>query len=104
MSERTAEEWDRLARILAVERGDESQAPEGWRMSIDRAWLYDRPQTGGHWQRPHQIIWRAGHHDIGDDHAPAGHYEWTRTGAATGTAPTALEAMEAIGRWPGGES
>ena len=88
-------ERDRLARILAVERGDESQAPEGWRMSIDRAWLYDRPRIRGQWQRPHQIIWRDGYQPIADDHAPAGDYEWTCAGTATGRAPTALEAMEA---------
>ena len=89
------EERDRLARILAVERGDETQAPEGWRRSIDRAWLYDRPRVRGRWQRPHQIIWRDGHQDIGDDHAPAGDYAWTRSGVATGRASSALEAMEA---------
>jgi len=33
-------ERDRLARILAVERGDESQAPEGWRVGASGWFAY----------------------------------------------------------------
>ena len=77
-------ERDRLARILAVERGDESRAPEGWRCGPS-GWcvrgpdgqdvsMISREETDGPW------VWWA-HPDGGE--------------GREGTAPSALEAMEA---------
>lgn len=68
----------RLERILAVERGDASAAPEGWRRSGNTWSTYDNFYA---------------------HRADAGRWEWvSRRGKvifSRGTAPTALEAMEA---------
>ena len=72
-------ERDRLARILAVERGDESQAPAGW----------SRP--GGRWVG-------AGGVSVMRGDAPGGGQAWTSFGWDSrhlGWYPCALEAMEA---------
>lgn len=74
-----AEERDRLLRLLAVERGDESQAPEGWR----------RP--AGRWIGPCGA-------SVVRGYAPGGGQAWAAfgwDGAVLGWHPTALEAMEA---------
>jgi len=81
---------DRLARILAVERGDESAAPEGWR--IDGR-IGGRPSWRGNggdcgWERGEWLWWR------GPD--------W-QFAHACGTAPTALDAMEAADAARGGD-
>lgn len=74
-------ECDRLRRILTVERGDQSAAPEGWRRNHDTWSTWDDSFV-------HRI--------------EAGRWDWVaRRGAAVlgrGTAPTALEAMEAADR------
>jgi len=76
-------ERDRLARVLAVERGDESQAPEGWE------------RYGDGWRRSAAaaVIQR-----FGGSSTP---YRWERRGVRFDDPrhqewPTALEAMEAI--------
>jgi hypothetical protein len=74
-------ERDRLARILAVERGDVAMAPDGWGHGFAYAW---RRQAG----ESRLIV----------DRASGGSWSWTtRTLNATvsGHADTALEAMEA---------
>ena len=73
------EEVGRLARILAVERGDESKAPDGWHNSGDQ---WDRDYSATDYQRigrewcsiTDRVLWR---------------------GYRVGTFPTALGAMEA---------
>jgi len=87
-------ERDRLARILAVERGDESAAPKGWTMT--------RP---GRWSHPY----------TDDAHAcvyllDAGPNQWGWYVSApdasrnhSASAPTALEAMEAADAARGGD-
>lgn len=72
-------ERDRLARILAVERGDESQAPEGWR-------------KGASWFRVGDPICAAMSADL-----PGGGqgWRWDLNDGPHGYAATALEAMEA---------
>ena len=70
---------DRLAAILAVERGDESKAPDGWHNSGDQ---WDRDYSSTDYQRigrewcsiTDRVLWR---------------------GYRVGTFPTALGAMEA---------
>lgn len=73
-------ERDRLAQILAVERGDESQAPEGWEVA------------GGMWWK------RAENMDVSAvlmRRTPRG-WDWVVFhGNVLGYQPTALEAMEA---------
>lgn len=76
--ERVCDERDRLARILAVERGDEAQAPEGW-------------QRRGRWFGP------SGASVLRGD-APAGGQAWVAYGwesQVIGWFRHALEAMEA---------
>ena len=75
-------ERDRLARILAVERGDESQAPSGWKLDYARG------------------VWRHGRRSsCGKVHCVGS--AWTffpdllEQPALAYDAPTALEAMEA---------
>lgn len=80
-------EVDRLTRLLAVERGDESAAPEGW------TWA-------GWWEHPRGL-------DVERD--GAGRYRWVARGTerdmAEGEAPTALEAMEAAeAAWEGDDA
>lgn len=65
----------RLSRVLAVERGDQSAAPEGW------------AQSGTSWQRGTLAVWRP----------KLGRWDWA-SNWDSGTAPTALEAMEAADR------
>ena len=65
-------ERDRLARILAVERGDASAAPEGWKRN---KWDV--------WERPSGSVERI----------QAGEWDWLAD-MESGIAPTALEAME----------
>lgn len=77
---------ERLDRVLAVERGDQSQAPKGWHHDGMAWWRNDEPR------RPIVIV-----------RAPAGErrplsvwYEPGVDGDPDGAeAPTALEAMEA---------
>ena len=78
-------ERDRLARILAVERGDESQAPEGWsRMEHVSGWRRrDRHGRG----------WTVRYERLGDDwHTACLYLDGIRVGDEH---PTAIEAMEA---------
>jgi len=82
-------ERDRLARVLAVERGDESQAPDGWR------------RWGGGWERRPDPAGPA-EHFIQHFHSqwPTPH-RWERRGIRIDDPrhrewPTALEAMEAL--------
>lgn len=79
----TREVWAhaaRLERILAVERGDQSAAPEGWRfdVAVDYDWTHD--------------------HHFSDIAKGRGRWYWYRCDVECGTAPTALEAMEAADR------
>ena len=78
---------DRLARILTVERGDESAAPEGWRCVGLPVWARD---------------------DGSAVSGVPGAYDWFARGddlpfVARGTAPTALDAMEAADAARGGD-
>ena len=81
------EEVERLTRVLAVEGGDESAAPEGW-----------RPAMGGAWSgKDDNYVHRIG----------AGRWSWVSRDTRNkvrgrGEAPTALEAMEAADRAAGG--
>ena len=87
-------ERDRLARILAVERGDESAAPEGWTMTRPGRWSHPYTDdahacvylldTG-----PNQWGWYVSAPDAGRNHSAS--------------APTALEAMEAADAARGGD-
>lgn len=82
------EERDRLARVLAVEGGDEAAAPEGW-----------RPTTGGAWNgKEDNYVYRIS----------AGRWSWvsrdTRNAVrGRGEAANALEAMESAGRAGGSD-
>jgi hypothetical protein len=90
---------DRLARILAVERGDESLAPEGWR------YVQYSARDMGRWYGPGGVtVERYGR----------GSASWLllvdRAGYGFEHALIALEspyatraAAAALGRWPGGE-
>ncbi len=76
---------DRLARILAVERGDASAAPEGWeRVNGSRdQWANEN----------NRAVWRA------DGRAPAARWSWEWLGeeddeSQRGACDSALEAME----------
>ena len=84
----------RLRRVLAVECGDESEAPDGWVTSHPGSWGYaqgpvvgrvTRMQSGAGWAwswnelRSRQDGWRLAKSAV----------------VASGQAPTALEAMEA---------
>jgi len=79
------EERDRLARILAVERGDESQAPEGWAMTDSGSWRA-RSQT-------YRIVCRT--HAIGERGQPLRAWEAWVAGKRVGVYPFALEAIDA---------
>lgn len=85
-AEKLEAERDRLARTLAVERGDESQAPEGWRSPIGD-WYWGKDDDVG----PFCAVIRGAR----------ARYRWIVVVAgqqkAEGTARTALEAMEAAG-------
>ena len=72
------DEVARLTRILAVERGDESAAPEGRRLGDWTGWANDTPGSEAYVER--------------DDPAWAWTFDDRR---ASGEAPTALEAMQA---------
>jgi len=83
-ADRTERERDRLARILAVERGDEGQAPEGW--SCGPAGWCVRGTDG----QDVAIVSRE------DTDAPWVWWSYPDGGEELeGTAPSALEAMEA---------
>ena len=94
-------ERDRLARILAVERGDESQAPAGWR------WFYDDDFGGLHqarWSRPFVRVQL----DHEGDKSNPWHVWRPRSGGVGWSShpgrdwyPTALEAMEAADKAAG---
>jgi hypothetical protein len=74
-------ERDRLARILAVERGDQTAAPDGWGHGFAYAW-----------QR------RAADHRLIVDRCTGTSWSWAARAPSvtvSGHAPTALEAMEA---------
>lgn len=79
-------ERDRLARILAVERGEEGQAPEGWTCPHGGAWYTGEDDDVS----PFAWVERArGEH---------GRWVWDATCGGLdrkGEAPSALEAMEA---------
>jgi len=79
-------ERDRLARILAVERGDEGQAPEGWRVGASGWFAYG--------EDPGQCDREIMREDLTE---PWLWVIYSDDGPATqqGPAPSALEAMEA---------
>ena len=74
--QRVVAERDRLVRVLAVEQGDRSQFPPGWRTGTYFMWVRDQwaiqPRTGG------ETRW-----ELIERHSSAGYY------------PTLLDAMEA---------
>lgn len=77
-----ADQADRLARVLAVERGDWREAPSGW-----------EPRGADMWVRGT----RPGRPIIQRFHRDGQPTTWTRRGEIDGPHwPTALEAMEAI--------
>ena len=83
-------ERDRLARTLAVERGDQSQAPEGWQWREFGRWIHPLTRVDlcvvrrTHPHRPVEYLHGiSSHRDDGRDHRSEATY------------PTALEAMEA---------
>jgi hypothetical protein len=93
IAELTAER-DRLARILAVERGDESAAPEGWGRVRDDLW--SRQYAARVWA--HVILLDPGE--------PNSEWEWSiysPTSTISSRATTALEAMEAADAARGGD-
>lgn len=89
-----AEERDRLRRALAVERGDESQAPDGWQHGTPGSWHHNG--LVGRCRGPEVILRRYG----GDDEAEGDlRTTWQRSPKDDGPREswtTALEAMLAI--------
>jgi hypothetical protein len=91
IAEMTAER-DRLARILAVERGDESAAPEGWR--FDAGSVHEGTLDG--WRRD------ASGSTVDVVRERAG--SWSPPPWIDGRYPTALEAMDAADAARGGDN
>lgn len=79
-------ERDRLARILAVECGDESQAPEGWRVGASGWFAYGEDPGQCEREVMREDLTEPWLWVVYSDEGPA---------AKQGTAPSAVEAMEA---------